>query len=96
MLPQNEAFMEIQIRKLNDNEIRERGILSWPVWEKEVSVFDWYYDSTEECLFLEGRVIVRTGAGDVEIKAGDFAVFPKGLKCTWDIRENVRKHYNFS
>jgi hypothetical protein len=26
---------------------------------------------------------------------GDFVTFPKGLSCIWDIKEPVKKHYNF-
>jgi hypothetical protein len=28
--------------------------------------------------------------------SGDLVIFPKGMKCTWEIREDVKKHYNFS
>lgn len=49
--------MNIKVEKLSDEEIERRGIKSWPVWEKEVSKFDWYYDSQEECLILEGRFL---------------------------------------
>ena len=88
--------MKIKIEKLTNEQIEQRGIKSWPIWEKEVSRFDWYYDSTEECLLLEGKVIVETDDGEkVEFGKGDFVTFPKGLSCVWDIKEGVRKHYNF-
>ena len=72
------------------------GIPTWPIWEKEVSRFDWYYDSEEECLILEGEVVVETPGGDYTIKAGDFVTFGKGLKCVWDIKKPIRKHYSFN
>jgi len=88
--------MKIKIRKPETDEIDKMGVSAWPIWEKEVSTFDWYYDSTEECYLLEGKVIVKTDAGEkVEFGQGDFVVFPKGVSCTWDIRLPVRKHYNF-
>ncbi len=87
--------MKIEIKRLTTKEMQELKIESWPIWEKEVSRFDWYYDSTEYGLILEGVVIVETDEGDVEIKAGDFVTFHKGLKCVWDIKEDIRKHYNF-
>jgi uncharacterized cupin superfamily protein len=63
--------------------------------EHERARFDWHYDETEECYFLAGHVIVETEDGQkVEVKKGDFAVFPKGLSCVWDIKEPIRKHYN--
>lgn len=87
--------MKIQIQKPEKEDLETRGVLSWPIWEKEVSVFDWYYDSIEECYLLEGKVVVETEDGEkVEFGKGDFVTFPKGLFCTWDIKEPVRKHYN--
>ncbi|HHE37531.1 MAG TPA: DUF861 domain-containing protein [Candidatus Cloacimonetes bacterium] len=88
--------MKIKVEKLSDEQIQQRGIKSWAIWEKKVSRFDWYYDSTEECLLLEGKVIVETEDGEkVEFGKGDFVTFPKGLSCVWDIKESVKKHYNF-
>jgi uncharacterized protein len=86
---------ELIVKKLSQDEIRQRGIESWPIWEKEVSRFPWQYDGDEECLILEGEVIVETSQGSFTIKAGDFVIFKKGLKCVWDIKDPIRKHYNF-
>ena len=88
--------MDIKIQKPNEEDLEKRGVLSWPIWEKEVSRFDWHYDSTEECYLLEGKVVVETDdGGKVEFGKGDFVTFPKGLSCVWDVREPVRKHFNF-
>lgn len=88
--------MKIEIKKPNENELKEKGVKSWPIWEKEVSRFDWSYDVVEECYLLQGQVVVETKDGDkVEFGKGDFVTFPKGLSCVWDIKEPVRKHYNF-
>lgn len=88
--------MKITIEKPNEETLQKLDVRSWPIWTKEVSSFDWYYDETEQCYILEGRVIVETPDGKkVEIKAGDFVTFPKGLSCKWHIKEPIRKHYNF-
>ncbi len=88
--------MEIVVEKPTEDFIENRKIRSWPIWEKEVSKFDWHYDSTEECLVLEGHVIVETPDGHrVEFGPGDFVTFPQGLSCTWEIKAPIRKHYNF-
>jgi uncharacterized cupin superfamily protein len=88
--------MKISIDKLDKKEIEEKGILDWPIWEKEISRFDWHYDSIEECYLLEGEVVVETEDGEkAEFGKGDFVTFPKGLSCIWDIQKPVRKHYNF-
>jgi uncharacterized cupin superfamily protein len=87
--------MKIMIEKLSEDLINEMSVRNWPIWTKEVSKFDWFYDSKEQCLILEGKIIVETDEGNVEINAGDFVTFPKGLKCVWNVLEPVRKHYNF-
>lgn len=87
--------MKVEIRKLSSDEFKNMGIDNWSIWTKEISEFDWYYDSIEQCYFLEGKVIVKTDDGNYEINKGDFVTFPKGLKCVWQVIEPVRKHYRF-
>jgi uncharacterized protein len=87
---------EVIIEKLTNKEIEDRKIKSWSIWTKEVSKFDWFYDSDEQCLILEGEILVETGNGNFAIKAGDFVTFKKGLKCVWNVKKPVRKHYKFS
>jgi len=85
--------MKPKIKKPSDTEREEAG--SWPIWEKEESKFPWEYNMQETCLILEGKAIIQTPEGNVEFGAGDYVVFPKGLKCTWEIEQKIRKHYNF-
>ena len=88
--------MKIEIQKLNADERAKLGISSWPIWQKEVSRFDWAYDQTEQCYLLEGQVTVETADGEkVSFGKGDFVTFPKGLSCIWEIKEPVKKHYSF-
>ena len=86
---------KVIIEKYNEFEISKRGITDWPIWEKEVSEFDWYYDNQEQCLFLEGEVLIKTEGEDFKIKKGDFVIFNKGLRCTWKVIKPVKKHYKF-
>ena len=88
--------MEIVVKKPTEEELAAGGVAGWPIWEKEVSRFDWHYDSVEECFLLEGKVVVETQDGKkVTFGKGDFVRFPKDLACVWDIKEKVRKHYRF-
>jgi hypothetical protein len=87
--------MEIKVRKADKKIIAELKMDCWPVWTSPVCEFDWHYDDFETCLFLEGEVAVKAGGREVEIAAGDIAVFPKGLDCRWQVRKAVKKHYNF-
>ena len=85
----------IRIEKLDEQELDSRGVKNWPIWTKEVSRFNWHYDSIEKCYILEGRVHVETDDGSVEIGPGDFVTFPENLSCVWDVKEPIRKHYSF-
>jgi len=86
---------KVIIEKLTDEQINKMGIKNWPIWTKEISTFDWYYDTDEECLILDGEVDVKTDEGTYTVKAGDFVTFKKGLKCAWVVKKPIRKHYNF-
>ena len=87
---------EIRIEKQTQEKLKEMGVFSWPIWEKEASTFNWHYDETEVCYLLKGKVAVKTKDGKrVEFGAGDLVTFPKGLSCSWEITEPVKKHYNF-
>ena len=88
--------MHVVVQQLSDEQIKNLGIYNWPVWTKEISIFDWQYDSQEECFILEGEVEVISADGEKTFfKAGDFVTFPKGLTCTWIVKQPVRKHYRF-
>ena len=84
-----------EISRLTEEQVQQKGILEWPVWEKEVSCFPWYYDETEDCYILEGDIFIETAEGVIRVGPGDFVTFHKGLECKWDIRQPVRKHYHF-
>ena len=66
----------------------------WPIWTKEVSSFEWTYDSDEMCYILEGEAtITPVGGESVTIQRGDLVQFPAGMSCTWQITEDIEKHY---
>lgn len=75
--------------------ISKLKIPSWPVWESPITEFDWHYDDTAACFFLEGEVEIESGGQKIKISAGDLAVFPKGLSCRWKVIKPVKKHYSF-
>ncbi len=81
--------------RLSEDFLKAKGVFNWPIWEKDVSTFDWYYDTDEQCYFIEGEVDVETPTGVVNIKKGDFVTFKKGLKCKWIVKKRVQKRYNF-
>ena len=87
--------MNIKIIKLSDKQINDKDVLSWPIWTCGVSEFDWEYDDLESCYLLEGEVEVSGDFETATFGAGDFVVFPRGLKCHWRVTKPVRKHYTF-
>ena len=88
--------MKIEIIKLSKSKFTEKNILQWPIWTCEVSEFNWEYSDEEACLLLEGEVEVSSEFETVRFSAGDYVVFPKGLKCRWKVMQPVRKHYSFN
>ena len=88
-----EVVKMVEKKKISQEELEKMNVKSWPIWECEPSTFDWEYDEDERCYFLEGSVTVKTPEGEINIEAGDFVKFPKGLKCVWQVHEKVRKHY---
>jgi uncharacterized cupin superfamily protein len=87
----------IQVEHHPDSDKLDKlGVFSWPIWTKEVSEFPWSYDVPETCYFLEGEVaVMMDGEKPVEIGKGDVVTFPAGLSCTWKIKKDVKKHYQF-
>ena len=88
--------MKIEITKLTEDDIIKQNIRSWPIWTCGVSEFDWEYSEKESCLLLEGDVEVISDFETVKFSAGDYVIFPRGLKCRWNVTKPVRKHYSFS
>lgn len=87
--------MKIKVEILSGQQINEKKIKTWPVWEKEISRFNYTYEEDEECYIIEGEFTVETDEGNLDLKPGDFVTFMTGLKCTWDIKKPVKKYYNF-
>lgn len=80
-----------------ESKLSQLGVKQWPKWGCPPSKFPWTYSAKETCYLLQGKVkVTPDGANDfVEIQAGDLVVFPKAMKCTWDVSETVDKHYKF-
>ncbi len=87
-------MVEIKKEKPSDDE-KEKMLENWSPWGCEISTFDWEYSDKETCYIIEGEVDVKTDTGEVNIQAGDKVVFPKGLKCVWDVKKPIKKVYKF-
>jgi uncharacterized cupin superfamily protein len=87
--------MTPSVEKLTPEQIEQKGIHEWPVWTKEISTFPYHYGQQEQCLILEGEIIITSDNQTTSIHSGDFVTFPAGLDCTWTIITPVKKHYQF-
>ena len=89
--------MEINIERFaGKDRLEALGVADWPIWEKEISEFPWFYDTQEICYILEGDVdVIPDNGPPVHFSDGDLITFPAGLSCTWKINKPVRKHYRF-
>lgn len=70
------------------------GVSKWSTWSKEVSVFQWHFLEQEIAYILEGEcVITPTDGAPVTFGKGDLVTFPAGMKCTWEVKQPLHKHY---
>ncbi len=73
----------------------QTGQLDAGIWECQPNrhlIEDAPYD--EFVYLIEGAVDVIDNDGGVETyKAGDSFMMPRGCKCTWDVKEPIRKLY---
>ncbi len=84
--------MKIRQKEILKERVNTSG---WSTWECEPSTFDWEYNEDETAYVFEGKVIVKTPIEEVEVKGGQLVQFPKGMKCTWEVIEPIKKVYTF-
>jgi hypothetical protein len=73
----------------------QTGQLDAGVWECEPNRHEIASAPYDEFVYLlQGRVDVIDEQGAAEtFKAGDSFLMPRGCRCTWDVKESVRKLY---
>ena len=76
----------IKIKAMSLEEARQLGIDKWGIWECEPSTFDWEYSEQEAAFVFEVA----------HIKENMLVSFPKGMKCTWEVKKAIRKAYTFN
>jgi hypothetical protein len=83
---------------LSEEKLAQLGVKHWPTWQKEVSVFEWAFVTTENAYILEGECVMTPADGSpaVTFKAGDLVVFPNGFKGTWEVKKPLKKHFMHS
>ncbi len=80
----------------SEERLKELGVATWEIWEKEVSKFPIDFDETECAYVLEGEILVTPAGGEpVVVKAGDLVAFHAGLDSQWEVVKPLRKHYSY-
>ena len=78
----------------SEEKLKQLGVSSWSIWEKEVSKFPLDFGIKEPSYVREGEIIVTPKGGEpVRIVPGDLVVFPAGLDTNWEVVKPLRKHY---
>ncbi|HQR51200.1 MAG TPA: cupin domain-containing protein [Methylophilaceae bacterium] len=81
--------------KPNKTRLDALDVFQWPTWSKEVSVFPWVFHEQEIAWILEGECVITPENGaPVKFGKGDLVTFPAGLKCNWEVRQPLHKHYH--
>ena len=71
------------------------GVTKWPTWEKEVSVFPWFFPEQEIAYILDGECVITPEGGEpVIFGKGDLVTFPAGMRCSWEVKQPLHKHYH--
>jgi uncharacterized cupin superfamily protein len=69
-------------------------VAKWPTWSKEVSIFPWTFHEQEIAYILEGEFVITPEAGKpVAFGKGDLVTFPAGMSVTWEVKQELKKHY---
>jgi uncharacterized cupin superfamily protein len=83
-------------RNPSEDRLKELGVSSWEIWEKEISEFPIDFDETEVAYVLEGEIIVTPAGGEpVRIVPGDLVSVHAGLDSQWEVVKPLRKHYSY-
>jgi hypothetical protein len=85
--------MKIVVDRPDNDELKEMGVETWPVWEHGEEKIECFYDKTERCYIVSGEATIVSEFETLTIKPGDFITFPAGLECIWDIDYAIRKRY---
>ena len=73
----------MKIKIIKNTDIKD--FQNWSIWTCPPSTFDWRYETEEHCYIVEGEVTVQNYGNTVDIVAGDYVIFPKGLDCLKEI-----------
>jgi uncharacterized protein len=80
-------------------ELDQLNVKKWPTWEKETSLFDWYFPEQEIAYIIAGECVITpldnqgNSGTPINFGAGDLVTFPAGLSAKWEVKKPLHKHY---
>lgn len=90
------------VEKATTEDLNKLKVQSWSTWSSNDSpsyaihkLKNKVYQTNEICYIDKGKFQItpeETGRAII-VSAGDFVMFPKNFKCTWDVEEPVFKHW---
>lgn len=90
------------VEKASVNDIKALDVSTWSTWSSAENpkyavnkLKSKEYEVNEVCYIDKGKFEITPGNGATAttVQAGDFVVFPKNFKCTWEVIEPVSKHW---
>ncbi len=85
----------IKVEKPDEQLLEQLNVKQWSTWKCDPGTFPWHYDSDEVCYIHKGYAEIASPEGTVQIGKGDLVTFPRGLSCTWNVKERIEKVYTF-
>ncbi len=68
------------------------GLAFTVVWQCSEGKFNWYYNSDETVLILEGSIVLESDTmSPTRYSAGDVIFFKDGARAKWHVEGHVRK-----
>ena len=79
----------------SQSRVEALGVNKWPTWQKEVSVFPWFFPEQEIAYIIEGECVITPEGGEaVKFGKGDLVTFPAEMTASWQVVEPLNKHYH--
>jgi uncharacterized cupin superfamily protein len=91
----NGKMTKFKKKQPTEEELNTMGVYNWDIWTKEISSFPWKYDNKEIFYVLEGEAEIVFGNEKFSFKEGDLVTCDAGVKCTWNVKRPIKKHYKF-
>jgi hypothetical protein len=85
----------VQVYRLSGDELDRQDMRGWDVWEKDASESECSYTMEEHCFVERGSARIIHRGATLDVREGDYVVFPVGMTCTWKVAGPLGVRYAF-